>query len=84
MAGSATATSAATAGTAAPTLDFGPLDFGLFAGAGAGAGFPTSPNFRSTAPLQVSGDPAAEELSLGPTLFGDIASQIREAATTAW
>lgn len=40
--------------------------------------------FRSIATLQVSGDPAAEELSLGPTLFGDIASQIREAATTAW
>ena len=40
--------------------------------------------FRSTATLQISGDPAAEELSLGPTLFGDIASQIREAATTAW
>jgi len=40
--------------------------------------------FRSTATLQVSGDPAAEELSLGPTLFGDIASQVREAATTAW
>jgi hypothetical protein len=40
--------------------------------------------FKSIATLQVSGDPAAEELSLGPTLFGDIASQIREAATTAW
>jgi hypothetical protein len=40
--------------------------------------------FRSIATLQVSGDPAAEELSLGPTLFGDIASQIREASTTAW
>ena len=40
--------------------------------------------FKSTATLQISGDPAAEELSLGPTLFGDIASQIREAATTAW
>ena len=40
--------------------------------------------FRSTATLQIAGDPAAEELSLGPTLFGDIASQIREAATTAW
>lgn len=40
--------------------------------------------FRSVATLQVSGDPAAEELSLGPTLFGDIAAQIREAATTAW
>jgi hypothetical protein len=40
--------------------------------------------FRSIATLQVSGDPAAEELSLGPTLFGDIAAQIREAATTAW
>ena len=40
--------------------------------------------FRSTTTLQISGDPAAEELSLGPTLFGDIAAQIREAATTAW
>lgn len=40
--------------------------------------------FRSVATLQVSGDPAAEELSLGPTLFGDIAAQVREAATTAW
>jgi hypothetical protein len=40
--------------------------------------------FKSLSTLQVSGDPAAEELSLGPTLFGDIASQIREAATTAW
>ena len=40
--------------------------------------------FSSTATLQISGDPAAEELSLGPTLFGDIAAQIREAATTAW
>jgi hypothetical protein len=40
--------------------------------------------FRSVATLQVAGDPAAEEISLGPTLFGDIASQIREAATTAW
>lgn len=40
--------------------------------------------FRAIATLQVSGDPAAEELSLGPTLFGDIAAQIREAATTAW
>lgn len=40
--------------------------------------------FRSVATLQVAGDPAAEELSLGPTLFGDIAAQVREAATTAW
>jgi hypothetical protein len=40
--------------------------------------------FRSVATLQISGDPAAEELSLGPTLFADIAAQIREAATTAW
>jgi hypothetical protein len=40
--------------------------------------------FKSLSTLQVSGDPAAKELSLGPTLFGDIASQIREAATTAW
>lgn len=40
--------------------------------------------FKSLSTLQVSGDPAAEELSLSPTLFGDIASQIRDAATTAW
>lgn len=40
--------------------------------------------FAATATLQNVGDPAAEELSLGPTLFADIASQIREAATTAW
>jgi hypothetical protein len=40
--------------------------------------------FRSVGTLQVAGDPAAEELSLGPTLFGDIAAQVREAATTAW
>jgi hypothetical protein len=40
--------------------------------------------FKSLSTLQVSGDPAAEELSLSPALFGDIASQIREAATTAW
>jgi hypothetical protein len=40
--------------------------------------------FKSVATLQIAGDPAAEELSLGPTLFGDIASQIRQAATSAW
>jgi len=40
--------------------------------------------FRSVATLQLAGDAAAEELSLGPTLFGDIAAQVREAATTAW
>ena len=40
--------------------------------------------FKSLSTLQLSGDPAAEELSLSPTLFSDIASQIREAATTAW
>lgn len=40
--------------------------------------------FRSVATLQIVGDPAAEELSLAPTLFADIAAQIREAATTAW
>ena len=39
---------------------------------------------KSLSTLQLSGDPAAEELSLSPTLFSDIASQIREAATTAW
>ncbi len=40
--------------------------------------------FTATTTLQNAGDSAAEELSLGPTLFADIASQIREAATTAW
>ena len=40
--------------------------------------------FSSVATLQASGDAAAEELSLGPTLFADIAAQIREATTTAW
>jgi hypothetical protein len=40
--------------------------------------------FNSIATMQVSGDAAAEELSISPTLFGDIASQIRQAATTAW
>ncbi|MEY3392352.1 MAG: hypothetical protein RLZZ322_1201 [Verrucomicrobiota bacterium] len=40
--------------------------------------------FRSTATLQNAGDPAAEELSVAPTLFADIAAQIRQAATTAW
>lgn len=41
-------------------------------------------SFTSIATLQLTGDAAAEELSLGPTLFGDIAAQIRQAATTAW
>jgi hypothetical protein len=41
-------------------------------------------DFTSIATLQLSGDSAAEELSLAPTLFANIASQIREAATTAW
>jgi len=40
--------------------------------------------FRATATLQNAGDPVAEELSVAPTLFTDIASQIRQAATTAW
>ena len=40
--------------------------------------------FRSIATMQVAGDPAADELSVGPTLFGDIAAQVREAATNAW
>lgn len=40
--------------------------------------------FRATATLQNAGDPVAEELSVAPTLFADIASQIRQAATTAW
>jgi hypothetical protein len=40
--------------------------------------------FTAVATLQASGDSAAEELSLAPTLFADLASQIREAATTAW
>jgi hypothetical protein len=41
-------------------------------------------DFSSVATLQLAGDSAAEELSLAPTLFANIASQIREAATTAW
>jgi hypothetical protein len=40
--------------------------------------------FRATTTLQNVGDPVAEELSVMPTLFADIASQIRQAATTAW
>jgi len=40
--------------------------------------------FRATTTLQNAGDPVAEELSVAPTLFADIASQIRQAATTAW
>lgn len=40
--------------------------------------------FIATATLQNAGDPVAEELSIAPTLFADIASQIRQAATTAW
>ena len=40
--------------------------------------------FRATATLQNLGDPAAEEISIGPALFADIAAQIRQAATTAW
>ncbi len=39
---------------------------------------------RATTTLQNAGDPVAEELSVAPTLFADIASQIRQAATTAW
>jgi len=40
--------------------------------------------FVATATLQNAGDPVAEELSGAPMLFADIASQIRQAATTAW
>ncbi|NBV38391.1 MAG: hypothetical protein EBS00_02320 [Verrucomicrobia bacterium] len=40
--------------------------------------------FSASATLQPIGDSAAEERSLGPTLFADIVSQIRQAATTAW
>jgi hypothetical protein len=40
--------------------------------------------FRAAATLQNAGDPVAEELSVAPTLFADIAAQIRQAATTAW
>lgn len=40
--------------------------------------------FTAAATLQTAGDSAAEELSLGPTLFADIAAQVRTAATTAW
>jgi hypothetical protein len=40
--------------------------------------------FSASATLQPIGDSAAEERSLGPTLFADIVSQIRQASTTAW
>jgi hypothetical protein len=40
--------------------------------------------FSAAVTFQPKGDPTAEELSLGPTLFAEIAAQIREAATTAW
>ena len=40
--------------------------------------------FIATTTLQNAGDPVAEELSVAPMLFADIASQIRQAATTAW
>ncbi len=40
--------------------------------------------FRAVATLQVVGDAAAEERSLAPGLLNDLASQIRDAATTAW
>ena len=41
-------------------------------------------DFTAHLTLQAAGDSSAEELSLGSNLFADIASQIREAATTAW
>jgi Lipopolysaccharide-assembly len=41
-------------------------------------------DFTASATLQPVGDATSEEASLAPTLFADIASQIREAATTAW
>ncbi len=41
-------------------------------------------DFSAAVTFQPKGDPTAEELSLGPTLFADIAAQIKEAATTAW
>ncbi len=41
-------------------------------------------DFTASAILQPSGDATSEEASLGPTILADIASQIREAATTAW
>jgi hypothetical protein len=40
--------------------------------------------FTASVTLQNAGDPVAEEQSVAPTLFADIASQIRQAATTAW
>ena len=40
--------------------------------------------FAAAATLQNAGDPVAEELSVAPMIFADIASQIRQAATTAW
>jgi hypothetical protein len=41
-------------------------------------------NFTAVTTLQVTGDAASEERSLAPGLLGDLAAQIREAATTAW
>ena len=41
-------------------------------------------DFSAAVTFQPKGDSTAEELSLGPSLFADIAAQIREAATTAW
>jgi hypothetical protein len=40
--------------------------------------------FTASVTLQNAGDPVAEEQSVAPTLFADIASQIRQAATSAW
>jgi hypothetical protein len=41
-------------------------------------------HFTAVTTLQVTGDAASEERSLAPGLLGDLAAQIREAATTAW
>jgi hypothetical protein len=41
-------------------------------------------NFTAVTTLQITGDAASEERSLAPGLLGDLAAQIREAATTAW
>lgn len=40
--------------------------------------------FTAVATLQLAGDSASEERSLAPGLLNDLASQIRDAATTAW
>lgn len=40
--------------------------------------------FTASATLQTRGDGASEERSIAPGIFTEIATQIREAATTAW